>query len=233
MALLHSPRIVTNGLVLCLDAANRKSYPGSGTVWRDLVGRGINGALTNGPTFSSANGGSIVLDGVNDHIRIGAVTSSLTRNISYSIWFSLNSLNAIQTLFWDDDAKGGGDAWVRVNVNGSISSHRDGDGFGVLSTPAQTVALNNWYNFTITNSLTPANKSFYLNGQLIISNNIPIASRLNRSYVSIGANFGQTGIIGGGGYLNGKVSTFSIYGRSLTPAEIQQNYNATKGRYNL
>ena len=66
MALHHSPRIVTSGLVLALDAADRNSYPGSGTTWTDLSGNANNGTLTNGPTFNSANGGSIVFDGTND-----------------------------------------------------------------------------------------------------------------------------------------------------------------------
>ena len=69
MAFNFSPKIVTNGLVLALDAANTKSYPGSGTVWSDLTPNGNNGALTNGPTFNSANGGSIVFDGTNDYLQ--------------------------------------------------------------------------------------------------------------------------------------------------------------------
>ena len=56
MGLAHSPRIVTDGLVLCLDAASKRSYPGTGTTWTDLKG-GNNGTLTNGPTFDTGNGG--------------------------------------------------------------------------------------------------------------------------------------------------------------------------------
>ncbi len=59
MSVAAGPNIIEKGLVLCLDAGNKKSYPGSGTVWRDLI-TSNNGALTNGPTYSSANGGSIV-----------------------------------------------------------------------------------------------------------------------------------------------------------------------------
>ena len=70
MALAHSPRIVRDGLALYLDAANTKSYPGSGTTWKDLSGKGNNGTLTNGPTFSSDDGGSILVDGSNDFISI-------------------------------------------------------------------------------------------------------------------------------------------------------------------
>ena len=68
MGLAHSPSLVMNGLVLALDAANPKSYPGSGTTWTDLSGRGNTGTLTNGPTYSSANGGSLVFDGTNDYV---------------------------------------------------------------------------------------------------------------------------------------------------------------------
>ena len=69
MGLSHSPSLVMNGLVLCLDAGNSKSYPGTGTTWTDLSGNGNNGTLTNGPTYSSANGGSLVFDGTNDYTQ--------------------------------------------------------------------------------------------------------------------------------------------------------------------
>ena len=70
MALAHSPRIVTDGLALCLDAGNTKSYSGSGTTWNDLSGNGNTGTLTNGPTYSSDNGGSIFFDGTNDYVSL-------------------------------------------------------------------------------------------------------------------------------------------------------------------
>ena len=70
MGLAHSPRIVTDGLVLCLDAASKRSYPGAGTTWTDLKG-GNNGTLTNGPTFDADNGGSIVFDGSDDYVNCG------------------------------------------------------------------------------------------------------------------------------------------------------------------
>ena len=63
MGLSHSPRIVTNGLVLCVDAANPRSYPGAGTAWTDLSKQGNNGTLTNSPTFSRNNGGRFSFDG--------------------------------------------------------------------------------------------------------------------------------------------------------------------------
>ena len=65
MGLSHSPRIVTDGLVFCVDAGDKMSYPGAGTTWTDLSKNRNNGTLVNGPTFDSANGGSISLDGSN------------------------------------------------------------------------------------------------------------------------------------------------------------------------
>ena len=67
--------IVKDGLVLDLDAAKKDSYPGTGTAWNDISGNRNNGTLTNGPTFNSSNGGSIVFDGTNDYINTVTATS--------------------------------------------------------------------------------------------------------------------------------------------------------------
>jgi hypothetical protein len=71
----NSGSVVTTGLQLYLDAGNASSYPGSGTTWTDLTVNGRNGTLTNGPTYSATNGGSIVFDGSNDFVQC---TGSLT-----------------------------------------------------------------------------------------------------------------------------------------------------------
>jgi hypothetical protein len=82
-----SGKIVTSGLVLALDAADKNSYPGSGTTWTDLSGNGNNGTLVNGPTFSSANGGSIVFDGVDDYVTCGTNSSTLVSSMTISSTF--------------------------------------------------------------------------------------------------------------------------------------------------
>ena len=93
MALAHSPHIVRDCLVLYLDAANTKSYPGSGTTWTDISGRGNNGTLTNGPTFSSDDGGSVLVDGSNDFILTPRVTGTglSNRSVSWGIWVNPSS----------------------------------------------------------------------------------------------------------------------------------------------
>jgi hypothetical protein len=95
MAFHCGPRqksIVTDGLVLSLDAGNANSYPGTGTNWADLSGNGLNGTLVNGPTYNSANLGSIVFDGTNDHVTV-ANNSLLnpTTTISVAAYFNISS----------------------------------------------------------------------------------------------------------------------------------------------
>jgi hypothetical protein len=88
MSFVHSPKIVTNGLVLSLDAGNVKSYPGGGTVWYDKSGNEYNGTLTNGPTFNSSNGGSVVFDGTNDFVvRNSFSPVNGTASKSLEVWF--------------------------------------------------------------------------------------------------------------------------------------------------
>ena len=95
MAIKHSPRIVTDGLVLYLDAANTKSYPGSGTTWTDISGKSNNGTLTNGPTFDSGNKGTIVFDGSNDYVSetSGLSDSLLQGDWSISFWANFDVVN--------------------------------------------------------------------------------------------------------------------------------------------
>lgn len=231
MGAAAGPNIIKNGLVLWLDASERKSYPGSGNTWTNLMLVGNNGILTNGPTFNSENGGSIVFDGSNDQVRIGSVTSSTTGNITYNIWFKISALPLTQTLFWDDDNQGGGDSWVQITSSGAIQTQRNPDGFLVLTTPSSIVALNTWYNLCFVASTISPRKSIYLNGVLVASDNNAIASRFNRSYITLGANF--DGVQGGSSPLNGNISIFSVYTRALTFPEVLQNYNATKGRFGL
>ena len=92
MGRAHSPRIVTDNLVLALDAGNTKSYPGSGTTWTDTVG-GNNGTLTNGPTYSSDDGGSIVFDGSNDYAQSGTSSDLIigTQDYTMSLWVKYDS----------------------------------------------------------------------------------------------------------------------------------------------
>ena len=93
MAVGYNPKIITDGLVLCLDAGNTKSYPGSGTSWSDLSGQGNTGTLVNGPTYSSADGGSIVFDGSNDYGSLSSLNLFLNSVVVIHPSGCLPSLN--------------------------------------------------------------------------------------------------------------------------------------------
>ena len=86
MAFAYSPKILTDGLVFAVDAANKKSYPGSGTTWTDLAGSN-DGTLTNGPTFNSGDGGSIVFDGTDDLVDFGNNFGHYTSGSFHSVNF--------------------------------------------------------------------------------------------------------------------------------------------------
>ena len=91
MAEIHGPKIVRDGLVLALDAADRNSYISGSTTWTDLSGNGNTGTLTNGPTYSSANGGSLVFDGSNDYVDIPYLLLSGSQDFTVNIWIKANS----------------------------------------------------------------------------------------------------------------------------------------------
>ena len=90
MGVSGGPDIIQDGLVFEVDASDRNSYPTTGTTWFDLSGNRNNGTLTNGPTFNSANGGSIVFDGTNDFVNCGTSFTNLTTQLSINLWGKIN-----------------------------------------------------------------------------------------------------------------------------------------------
>ena len=225
MGLQHSPRIVTDGLILCLDAANKQSYPGSGTVWTDLAGSN-NGTLTNGPTFSSANGGSIVFDGSDDFIELNqdlllsssfSISFAFKQNSPHGDWVRLiGHGGAVDTRFWG--------IWIPSTRDALLWQSYAGG--GNLYTSTYNFNLNQTYIITfISTGLT---LNFYING--ILFQSVTESGSINYSG---NASKIRVGWAGYHTFLNGNISQVSIYNRALTPAEVLQNYNATKGRYNL
>jgi hypothetical protein len=147
MSYTNGPKIVTDGLVLCLDAANRKSYPGSGTTWNDLSGNGNVATLVNGVGYNSNNGGSLTFDGVDDY----AITSTITNYKSLNMWVYLDSKFAYlldartgspNGYFWFPglDANFGPD-WDQFYVNGQS-----------VSLSLSNIPTNVWFNFYIRNT---------------------------------------------------------------------------------
>jgi hypothetical protein len=230
MAGTVAPNIITDGLVLYLDAANVKSYPGSGTTWTDIAA-GNNGTLINGPTFNSANGGSIVFDGVDDYVNLGNPSSlNITAEITLSVWVKIPSYNT--GVFSDIIRKGisfgGSDASYFIGIinDGRISWEIVNDSnvrqTRVVSAVDAAAYNGLWTNFTGT--YDGSRLTLYINGILYSTALFGLSPiRVRTGNVTIG----------GTRYLDGKVSNVVIYNRALSAQEILQNYNATKTRYGL
>jgi hypothetical protein len=221
VGLSHSPKIVTNGLVLCLDAGNTKSYPGSGTAWTDLTGNGNTGTLTNGPTYSSTNGGSLVFDGVDDYINIPNVLGSISGSNFHAFSFWFNASNpAADTIPFSSGLAGN----YYVQLNSSVFYVQIGPSYRTYSL---STSINTWYNVCfVKNGINDAG-DLYINSSLKSSYTGSITSTPS----------GLSGLFLGkyySGYLfPGKIPQVSIYNRALTAAEIQQNFIALRGRYGI
>ena len=214
MATNYNPAIVSDGLVLCLDAANTKSYTGSGTTMTDMSGKGNNGTLTNGPTFSSDNKGCIVLDGTNDYISTINLSSFTTFTIQMWIFDSRSASGGMDILTYNGDSGS-------FTFNGS-TFRTDGNGLGARSTTIGSHhPVGKWLQFTYTK-----------NGSLFLD---------NTEYSSFsGSELGTYGVLDIGrsrshvnNRLNGRVSNVRVYDRALTALEVRQNYYSYKGRFGL
>ena len=235
-----SQDIVRDGLVLWLDANDKTSYPGTGTEWRDLSLGENTGTLTNGPTFDSANGGSIVFDGVNDFTNFGDVLDLGTNDCTISTWLKINSSWSsgyrcpISKAFF-------GPQNYRYAILISPSTRnlagflQGNGGADIIPLTVNTLNLNQWYMCTMVIN-RDSNIQLYINGILQTLTGNTTISQWN------GLNFQSPNPFRIGSYtfsdnitpnLNfpGNISQTLMYFRALSSSEILQNYNATKNRY--
>ena len=231
MAVAYNSKIVTDGLVLCLDAGNPKSYPGSGTTWTDLSGLANNGTLANGVGYNSGNGGSLVFDGVDDYIDLGQNSSTFypTEGLTVSTWIRtsvtdkwiIDSSRLSTSQGWGINCGGAGPAFFIINgITNNVST-----GF--------SIATGNWLN--LVGTWTPSvSLLMYANGVQVGSNTTSIPASINLPNPVYSTNIGRKGAQNGStDYWNGNISQVSIYNRALTAAEVQQNFNATRSRYGI
>jgi hypothetical protein len=231
-ATLNGKMMTTNGLVLNLQAGNLRSYPGSGTVWKDVSGNSNDGTLINGPTYNSTNGGSIVFDGVNDYTQVTSPFGNIdwsSRAWSFSAWMKLSSLGdkclvnlnsanstdyIVTNVFYGD----GSSYWYFIKNSANTQTN--------FKTPGGTFTTNELFYFTMTyngNGLSNSNINFYKNGIQVATSQGGSAGLSNQTGLQIGGNYP----------LHGNVYNFLMYNRTLSSTEILQNYNATKGLFGL
>ena len=237
MGLSHSPRIVTDGLVFCVDAGDKMSYPGAGTTWTDLSKNRNNGTLTNGPTFDSANGGSIVFDGSNDRIETNYTEALGTSDFSYECWVRYTVTNQIGHLI----SKRSNVAYEQASL--FISGRQDGGITGAKvcfyhrsgNVRAFASSLNynddKWHHIVLS-SVHDVKTSLYIDNEEIASRYDALSTITETPPILIGcAADGSSPYSGRIGHFNGKIAIAKVYTRALSAAEITQNYNATRGRF--
>jgi hypothetical protein len=238
MAESYGPKIVRDGLILNLDAADINSYPGSGTIWRDVSGNNNSGSLINGPTFDTANGGSIVFDGTNDYVDYNSTVVNLNSSFTFASWVqtpsNLSNNSSFRRLMGrgDNNSAFTGE-WAATSYNSL------GNGFAfeidddvTKSGPFGNIIItpNTWYYVIGVANRTNA-LSLYINGILDNSTADNTSLNINPPYnLYIGS---QRSSNTPSFFLNGKIALNQVYNKALTPQEIAQNYNATKTRFGL
>jgi hypothetical protein len=227
--------IVTNGLVLNLDAAKTDSYPGTGTTWRDLSGFNNNGTLTNGPTFSGiGKQASIVFDGVNDFVDLGNSSNVTTfTSLTINTWvkpvtlpLSFNQGRVIirgddsYRLYWYDN--GGGTGNKLYFFSSHIGEASIASSVGYLTSNFTT---NVWYN--ITALYNGSQTQLFVNGSLVATSTGKSGTITGTNNILLGKSNGNEY------YLNGSMASIQLYNRALTAQEITQNFNTLRGRYGI
>jgi len=219
MGVSYNTKTVTNGLVLSLDAANRKSYTGTGTAWNDLSGNARN-AVVNGTVSFISNYFSIS----SDSTYISLSNSGLvprTNDFTYSTWVYFNSTDSLDTIFENG-------SWTDTLLFRFETSQFTVYAESALrGTIPWTPVTGSWLNIVLRRASNTV--SCYINNVLTgtpFSMNLDID--LANSNLWLMRSQHTTGQ-----WTNGRISTFSIYNRALSDNEIGQNFNALRGRYGV
>jgi hypothetical protein len=218
MALQHHPRIVTNGLVGYWDAANTRSYSGTGLTVNGLVG-GIGGTLVNGVGFGTTDNGYFIFDGSNDYINFGNSSTLQQSTGSLSAWTKASSPGSgYRGIIAKQGAYG-------LFYTDSVLVAYD----WAADTPRSTginIADNTWKNVVLTYQSGVSNGTrIYINGVSVLTATITIQSQVANLFGGAEANANQ--------FASCQISSFKMHNRVLTASEVLQNYNATKRRYGL
>ena len=231
MASESGPKFVTDGLVLCLDAANPRSYISGATVWNDLTYNISGGTLTNGPTFSSTNGGSIVFDGSDDYINLPTGILSGTGDFTINQWIQSTNPTIGGTTF------GNYPGTPSVPPNGNFQIFFGTNFIGMwLGNNSTYLGTSPWNTvlpeFTTSPVMITAQRQgtttyFYINGQLkkTGSSSSTIGNSSQPFRLGINTVNSET--------YRGTISTTQVYNRALSATEVLQNYNSTKSRFGL
>jgi hypothetical protein len=232
MSVRYNPSIIVDGLQNHYDFANPKSYPGSGTVWTDLVGSTpltINGS----PTFNS-NG---FLTFAQTQITQYVYNSSFPMPASdgtLSIWFRIGTSSSTQQTPISYNVVGNDNVVLLIMTLTVISPVGINDNTWDITAPVASLQFA-WWNMVWTRARTTGVENFYLNGSLIGTRTRSIGvARATPGYLVLGQEQDSVGgTFSTDQNLDGDLACFSVYNRVLTTAEVNQNFNAYRGRFGI
>jgi len=241
MGLSHSPRIVTDGLVFCVDAANPRSYPETGSGWYDLSNNNYDGTLKNGASFDSANAGSISFDGTNDRADFPSGimdTGTITVCWWQKGWDGARRVTILEMGTTSDAVYGGGGIYFNENTNGGelrfslfiINQANVGPRISVSSVTKFNNFADTWKHCVVNwdGTTNAGNMKIYIDGEFDNQNNG--GSSVQKNWLgpwTIADGIQSSQLVN----YQGNIASFSIYNRVLSAEEIKQNYFATKGRF--
>ena len=249
MGVAYNSRVVTDGLVLCLDAANPKSYPGSGSIWKDLAGGDNNGTIQ-GPGFVSSNKGGFSFNGSTNYVTLPNNTLRTLQSLTVSSWVKFNQVNANNCLVTNpQNGLVGVTPWVSPYATWKLGVRRVSGldyvelSIGTTSTfyeetvPTSEMIGGNISTSTVYNIVGTANPDtgvagfrMYMNGNYTNPAGIAGGPWPPNCVVS------QPILVGtdhGGNYVNGTIYNTTVYNRVLSIDEVRQNFNALRGRFGV
>lgn len=238
MAVNYQNRIVRDGLVLCLDAADKKSYPGTGTTWFDRSGNGNHFTLFNSPLFSE---NYINFDGVNQYAR-SSLTLDLSsfNSVTVEIIFKTNTLGPYSGMAyehssdWNTQAMGFGLQPNSVgNLNYTSGSHHTNQNSGLRFDYDGVMGSNIVCHTNIWSRIADSTgRLAFINA--IQRNPAVYSSTTTSNYTNFRNDFLYISSRAGSSvFANHRVYSVRVYGRKLKIQEIQQNFNATRGRFGI
>jgi len=222
------PAIITDGLVLNLDAGFTPSYPTTGTTWYDVSSSGNNGTLTNGPAFNSSDGGSIVFDAVDDYITASQIFSGNmdSTDLTYNVW-----------CYPTGSSSGFGALVNQGQYNYEPAWMSNGSSFWLWNydetiIQANGLSQNKWYYVNVIKKGTTHTMTIYYDNTVFSQTVTSSKSGINWGDRGGNVNI-YIGQNGAGEDYNGRIANVRVYSRALSATEILQNYNATKSRFGL
>jgi hypothetical protein len=211
---------------MCLDAGNPRSFVSGSSTWTDLSRNGITGTLTNGPTYNSSNGGSIIFDGTNDEVVVaGSITTSTA---TFCVWIRRDGSQTTYRGIIHSRGTGGNVSGINFSNSNQIGYHWNDAANTYNWNPPLVIPDLAWSMCAVSVSATFAIAYLCQASGISSATNVVSHGSTTLNNIRIANDSGLAGR-----FFKGNIAQGLIYNRALSESEIRQNYHATKGRFGL